>query len=418
MNRRDFIRLASFAGLAVGFGGLPRRAEAAGYGGPLWVMVHASGGWDPTALCDPKGMLSENDEDPVNKSFLQSEVGNAGAIRFAPVGYNQTFFEKHHSKLLVINGVDTETNSHDTGTRVTWSGKLAEGHPSFGALVAAALGRELPMGFLSAGGYDYTAGLVAPTRTGNIGALNRIAYPDRIDPNNPDSRYHTEATSQRIAAAQRERLQAMMERQRLPRIRNHMGMLYNARAGENELRRLTEFLPEQLDNSNNPMRRQAQVAIAGYKAGITVAANLSVGGFDTHGNHDATHIPRLQTLLEGVDFLFEEAELQGIADRMVVVIGSDFARTPGYNSGNGKDHWSITSMMLAGPGIPGGKVIGTTDERHRAIPVDPVTLQPNPNGVRIKPAHVHQALRKLAGIEDADVTRSFPVYEDPLPLFG
>lgn len=419
MDRRDFIKLASYAGLALSFPGLPRRAAAdTPYDGPLWVMVHASGGWDPTSLCDPKGALSETDSDPMNRSYLAADIGTVGNLRFAPVGGNQAFFEKHYRRLLVINGVDTETNSHDTGTRHVWSGKLAEGHPCFASLVAATVGREKPMSFLSSGGYDFTAGLVAPTRTGNMGALNRIAFPDLIDVNNPANRFHTEATSRRIAEAQRARLETMMAEQRLPRVRQQMSTLYNARAGENELRRLTEFLPATLDNSNNPMRRQAQVAIAGYRAGITVAANLSVGGFDTHGNHDASHIPRLTMLLEGVDFLLTEAENAGIGDRVVVVIGSDFGRTPGYNDGNGKDHWSITSMMLIGPGIPGNRVIGTTDERHRAINVNPSTLEPDPNGVRIKPAHVHRALRRLAGIESAETAARFPIYEDDLPLFG
>ena len=57
----------------------------------------------------------------------------------------------------------------------------------------------------------------------------------------------------------------------------------------------------------------------------------------------------MQRLLEGVDFLMEEIERQGLTDKVIVMIGSDFARTPWYNDGNGKDHWSITSMMLMGP---------------------------------------------------------------------
>ena len=417
MERRDFLKLAAYAGLALGAPALPRRAGAEPYGGPLWVMVHADGGWDPTSLCDPKGRLSDTEENPMNKSYLASEIGQAGNIRFAPVGGNQAFFEKHYGKLLVINGLDTETNSHDTGTRHVWSGKSGEGHPSLGALIAGSVGRERPMSFLTSGGYDYTAGLVAPTRTGNMGALTRLAYPDLMDPANAESRFHTAATTERIAAAQRARLEALMADQRLPRVREQMSMLYAARTGENELRRLTEFMPEQLDATNNPLKRQAQVAIAAYRAGVTVAANLNVGGFDTHGNHDQSHIPRLQLLLEGVDFLLDEAERVGVADRVVVVIGSDFGRTPGYNEGNGKDHWSITSMMLAGPGIPGNRVIGSTDERHRAITVNPQTLQPDPAGTRIKPVHVHRALRRLAGIEAGPAT-GFPVNGEDLPLFG
>lgn len=418
MERRDFLKMAAFAGLSVSLPAIPLRARANPYGGPLWVMIDANGGWDPTSLCDPKGRLSESEEDPMNKSYLASEIGQAGNIRFAPVGGNQAFFEKHYRKLLVLNGVDTETNSHDTGSRNTWSGKLNEGHPCFAALVAGAMAPEKPMSFLTSGGFDFTAGVVAPTRTGNMSALTRLAFPNRIDPSNVENRYHTDETMERIARTQRERLEALMRTEALPAKAARLSTLHTARLGENELKYLTEFLPAELDNSNNPLKRQAQVAIAGYRAGITISASLSYGGFDTHGNHDASHIPRLTALLEGIDFLLEEAERTGVADKLVVVVGSDFGRTPGYNPTNGKDHWSVTSMMLMGAGIPGNRVIGLTDERHRAISLNPATLNADPNGIRIKPAHVHQSLRRLAGIEQAETTKRFPIYEDALPLFG
>ena len=38
------------------------------------------------------------------------------------------------------------------------------------------------------------------------------------------------------------------------------------------------------------------------------------------------------------------AEQHGVADRMVVVIGSDFGRTNFCNSENGKDHWPSRSL--------------------------------------------------------------------------
>lgn len=420
MDRRDFLKLAAVTGLSVAFpwARSARAQESILYDGPFFVLVNAAGGWDPTSLCDPKGMLSEDDENPMNISYFADEIREAGAIRYAPVGYNETFFTKYASEILVLNGVDTSTNGHDSGSRHVWSGKLAEGHPSFGALVAAAKNRAAPMAFLSNGGYDLTVGLVAPTRSGNTSGLQRIAYPNRPNPNDPDSRFHTDATYERIRLAQKARLEAQMERAKLPRVKHAMGTLFTARVGEGEVRRLTDFLPEQLDNSPNPLRRQAQLALASYKAGLTVSANLNIGGFDTHGNHDATHIPRLALLLEDIDFLLEEAERLNVSDKVVVVVGSDFGRTPGYNAQAGKDHWSITSMLLLGPGIRGGRVIGATDERHRPKNIDPSTLAVSDGGIRLTPGHVHRALRRLAGIEESEAARQFPLPGEDLDLFS
>jgi hypothetical protein len=420
MDRRDFLKAAAFAGLAVStpLGRLTSaRAQVGTYQGPFWVMVNAGGGWDPTSFCDPKGRANEEDPDPMNMYFT-GDIETAGNISYAPVGGNNAFFQKYYNQLTVINGIDTQTVSHDGGSRHTWSGKLSEGHPSFGALLAGTMGRELPMSYISNGGFDITAGLVAPTRVGNVNALNRIAYPNRISDSNPDDRFHSPSTESRILRAQKARLERLQSKQQLRSYQHAMGELTVARSTKNELSLLSEYLPDPLDNSGNGLFRQSQLAIAAYKAGLAVSVNMSTGGFDTHGNHDANHIPRLQTLFEGVDFLMEEAQRQGVADRIVVVIGSDFGRTPGYNDGQGKDHWSITSMMFMGQGIPGNKVIGSTDGRHNPHKINPQTLAQDDNGVRIEPKHIHQQLRKLAGVHDHDNALRHPIGDDEMPLFG
>ncbi|MDQ7068439.1 MAG: hypothetical protein Q9M40_10960 [Sulfurimonas sp.] len=47
-----------------------------------------------------------------------------------------TFFDKYGSELLVVNGIDTQTNGHDAGRRYMMSGKLSEGFPALSALIA------------------------------------------------------------------------------------------------------------------------------------------------------------------------------------------------------------------------------------------------------------------------------------------
>ncbi len=317
----------------------------------------------------------------------------------------------------MINGIDTATNGHDSGTRNTWSGKLAEGYPSFAALAAGVLDPTRPLSFLSNGGYDMTGGLVAPTRVGSPTALTKLAYPNRINPDKPQERFHSVSVAERIAQARADRLARQRAKVRLPREASSMSMLYSARLGETNLKKLTEVLPAELDNSGNPLKRQAQLAVAAYKAKLAVSANLTIGGFDTHGNHDASHFPRLQQLLEGVDFLVQEAEKQGVADKLVIAIGSDFGRTPYYNDGNGKDHWSITSMMLMGPGIAGNRVVGASDELFKPKTVAADTLALDPAGIRITPEHVHRALRDLAGITGDPIEAGYPLSAEKLPLF-
>lgn len=380
MDRRKFLGLASFAGLSVasldalarpGSRGLLAPGEA--YRGPLVLTINARGGWDPTMLCDPRGAASDTDPDAVNHSYLARDIATtASGLRYAPLGREfQRFFETYERRLLVINGVDVGTHGHDEGARHTWSGRLEDGYPSFAALVAALHGGDRATGYLSFGGYDETAGAVARTRGADVRTPARAENYDRVDPRDGAIRFGAP-----------------------------LGTVYASRTGADELRALQRCLPT-LDEGPNPLIRQIQVALAAFRAGVTVAVNLELDGFDTHVDHDAEHVPLLAQLLGAVAFADQESERQGVADDLVILVGSEFGRAPEYNALHGKDHWPVTSVLAMGKGIAGGRVIGATSERYEALPVDPQTLRVSARGVRIEPKHVHRELRRLAGIAEA-----------------
>ena len=138
-----------------------------------------------------------------------------------------------------------------------------------------------------------------------------------------------------------------------------------------------------------------------FRTGVAVSADLFLGGFDTHDNHDRDHDWLLGSLTSGVDYLWEYAEIQGVADRLVVVIGSDFGRTNLYNSQRGKDHWPIGSYIFMEKGQTWtNRVVGLTDELHFAYAIDPRSLRRNDeDGTIIYPKHVHKALRRYLNIE-------------------
>lgn len=426
MERRNFLKLCGLAGMAVA---APVGAVRAGkgvwgtnapglavYEGKLFLMLNASGGWDPTLLCDPKGGGPDNPE-AINRTFDVGDIEEVGPFKVAPLEGHRAFFEKYQQDLLVINGIDMQTNGHDSGQRHFWSGSLTEGTPSFAALAAAASGPDLPMSYLSFGGYAETGGLVARTRSGNTNALARLAFPARQDPEDENSTFHSERARELILDARREREDELLGEASLYRRENSMNLLFAARTGAGELKKLQEYLPDEL--SQNQLERQAQVAIAAYRAGITVSANLSIGGFDTHGNHDDNHQPRMQSIVAGLDFVMEEAARQNVADKVVVVAGSDFGRTPRYNDGDGKDHWSVTSAVMMGAGISGNRVVGATDGGQTPLSVNASSLDLDDGGIRIEPKHIHHALRRLADIEESEGSSLYPVVSDELKgLFG
>lgn len=423
MKRRNFLQLAALTGMAVTVPSIVRDVEAdEPFAGPFLVAVHAGGGWDPTLMFDP----TLND----THTRLYTETGKVGNIPFAPIPLdleaineednpelanylmsNESFLNKFGGRLTVINGIDTTTNNHDSGRRAIWSGKLPEGYPSLGALVAATKAPSKPMAFVSGGGYDFTAGKVPVTRVGNTGALVRIARPNIVDVNDEDSdTYHTPDTWDRIARFQRERAEALQGKQQLPRIKASISELSLARAADNELTRLQ--LPDQLveapagDLQN--IMQQAQIAVAAFKAGIAVSANLNIGGFDTHGNHDVDQRRQQQKILGAINFLMDYAEAEGLGDKIIMIAGSDFGRTP-YNDNDGKDHHPVTSVLAMGPGIEGNRVVGSTTSDRLPNEVD---------GVVPTPEHLQIAMRKLLGVDDGSVAAEFPIGAEDLNLFG
>ena len=205
-----------------------------------------------------------------------------------------------------------------------------------------------------------------------------------------------------------------------PRLRNALSQFLNAKDGEALLSRLEDHIPENLvaftdaDGEWNPLLRQAQIAIAAYKSGLCVSCDLVAWGFDTHDNHDVDHATALQRLQNGIEYLWEEAERQGVAHKLKILVSSDFGRTPSYNDGNGKDHWPIGSaIFMAKNAAWGNRVIGATSSNHEVQSLNPQTLQVDNSaaGVVIQPKHIQYAMRQLAGIENHQTAQLFPLID-------
>jgi uncharacterized protein (DUF1501 family) len=185
-------------------------------------------------------------------------------------------------------------------------------------------------------------------------------------------------------------------------------MLYAAQVNSKAMARITPYIPK--ENPKGRLAQQAEIALASFKAGVCVSANLSIGQFDSHANNDPDQMKLIPEFLEGIAYVLRRAEELKIREKLVVVIQSEMGRTPTYNNGNGKDHWSIGSIMFLGPGIKGNRVIGATDDKQFGVALNPQTLAlDKEKGIRVRPEHIHEALRQFAGIADHAFSKKFPL---------
>ena len=434
MKRRDVLKslVAVTAGVSTGFR-LPL-AHADDYTGKLFVFVQAEGGWDPTCFCDPK--INTPGEPDITHWSEGEDVRQAGNIPYAPFANNESFFEKYYDRMLVINGVDAQTNSHDVGVTHNWSGRNSEGFPTTTALLAAHYGAAMPAPYLSFGGYSRTAGVTRYTRLDNPDLLRNIAVPEATP---GDDRYVTEEDWDALQAYGTETARRLVAEPNLMPGAVYRSALYRSAMADSGLKRLADAIPleDQLEPNEDSgaiqgsgnqygsdLRRQAQLAVLGFQTSVAVSADLILGGFDTHTTHDPDAEWLLGNLADSVDYLWDYAEVQGVADRLVVVIGSDFARTNFYNAQDGKDHWPIGSFVVMEKHQSWtNRVVNGTDALQFALKVNPTTLKRDEtSGTIIYPKHVHKALRRYLGIDQSagavrypfNNTEDFVFFETPV----
>jgi hypothetical protein len=101
---------------------------------------------------------------------------------------------------------------------------------------------------------------------------------------------------------------------------------------------------------------------------------LTYGGWDMH-NSNTTGMRRLMPALDqALATLLKDLEQRGILERTVVMVSSEFGRTPKINNNAGRDHWpKVFSVMLAGGGIKGGVIHGTSNSTASEPDTNPVS---------------------------------------------
>ena len=97
-------------------------------------------------------------------------------------------------------------------------------------------------------------------------------------------------------------------------------------------------------------------------------------------------IPSLDLALSA---LLDDLKTRGLLDETLVVVMGEFGRTPKLNTASGRDHWPrVFSVLLAGGGVAGGRVIGASDATAESPADRPVT-----------PADLARTIYTLLGID-------------------
>ncbi len=119
------------------------------------------------------------------------------------------------------------------------------------------------------------------------------------------------------------------------------------------------------------------------------------GGWDMHDNYFAIMQDRHGWMFDqALSALLDDLDERGLLDSTLVVAVGEFGRTPKINDKAGRDHWNyVYSALIAGGGVQGGRVVGSSD-KHAERPVERPTT----------PADLGATILSAMGITAADIT--------------
>jgi Protein of unknown function (DUF1501) len=149
------------------------------------------------------------------------------------------------------------------------------------------------------------------------------------------------------------------------------------------------------------------------QAGVTFV-EVREGGWDNHQNVNDNVTKKAAAVDPGFGSLVADLKMRGMLDKTLVIWMGEFGRTPKINPNAGRDHFPrVFSVALAGGGIKGGQVIGSsTDDGNgvkdrpvgvtdlmasfcKALQIDPKKENISPQGRPIKIVDGGQAVKEL-----------------------
>ncbi len=380
VTRRDCIKLG--LGALIG-GGLVDALRLRGLGGAAaghkaktsCILIWMDGGPSHYETFDPKpGAPKEirGDYKPIQTSVP--------GIQFAEP---MTKLAAIADKLAIVRSIQHNQGNHGAGnhymmtgapTRIpVGCGAFVSFHPSLGSVVAKDRGsdRGMPPYFsmplmARSGGPNFLGARYAP-----------FVVPD--DPNRDGFRVRDVVSPKEIGAERHDDRRGL--RARIDRFRR-----FTDEAAGDPVLALDEYYEQGYDLVSSP-EAQAAFNLGGEPAEIRDAygrhpfgqrallarrlveagvpfVTLQEGGWDHHSKIFDGLSKKLPPFEGAIAALITDLERRGLLDTTLVVALGEFGRTPKINKDGGRDHWSSAmSVMFAGCGTPGGRVIGATDAR-------------------------------------------------------
>ena len=412
ISRRQWLERTAKATLGVGM--LPLLSEAvaaapSGKGRRL-IYLYMAGGMTHLDTFDVK---PDSKETQGQTSAIGTGVPGVQLSEYLPS------LAKRMKDIAVIRSMTTQTADHEQGEylmRTSYESIATERHPSLGPWMQKLRGRQnktLPDTVL----------IGSPARHPAAGFLDPTYSPLPIgDPlkgleNTAAPSYLTESSFEKRMALINQFDKKFREKYPLKSVKGYSDFYDEATSlltsGELKAFDLKEEKADVRDRYGNDPFGQGCLLARRLIENNVQCVEVTLGGWDMHNTlwENGTLPTRAGIMDKAVGALLADLEEKGLLSKTVVVLTTEFGRSPAINYNAGRDHHPAAfSAMVAGAGIKGGQVYGQSDKRGHAVEKDGVS-----------PADLNATVAEALGLPRDEVVHSptgrpFKVAGDGSPL--
>lgn len=383
------------------------------------VWINMGGGWDILEITDPKPASTSGIDMMYDWGAARNLVGGGPNDKIGRWLSNTAAIGQD---VVVVRGLNMGTTSHMAGAVYMDTGVLSNSGnvnaASIPAIVASESAATIPIIQLN-GGMDplIDRGLLSPVSVVRAQNLNlyRSMYPaskEALDQKQMLLNYLSASVERAKAkTGDYDRLKAVSSAQ--GKIQTQFADDVGSKLALTDADRAA-FKVNAPRTVNGGMMDAFALSLKLLKNNLVTCLNLGVGGFDTHANQERM----MQPVVESFDFLLAkfvtELKAANQLDNTLIVLYSDFGRTPKVNNNSGRDHWPVGGALMLGGGILGGRVVGATDDNLRALSINKETGAAEANGAfTLSPSNLGGAILELT--LGSTYTTTYRTYLESIP---
>jgi hypothetical protein len=428
MTRRDLLKVGTvgFLGLSLPeFLALKAHADSAG--GKVAsgkrkskevsvIMLWMAGGPSHVDTFDPKPKADTKIKGP----FEAVETNVSGVF----IGEHLPKLARQMDKMAILRSVSHGDGAHERAEHYMQTGYLplpTLEFPSYGSVIAHEKGvqNNLPaymqvLGGANGQGAGFLGGSYNPFYAGNPGDPNYrvgdLQLPGGVTQARLDRRRRLLGAIDSLKGAKSDAIKSM------DTFTDRAYGLVTSKASQEAFELGKEDAKLRDEYGRNGFGQSCLLARRLVESGVRFVT-ITMGGWDMHSNvFPSLQNGMLPSLDQGFATLLRDLKDRGMLETTLVVWMGEFGRTPELNMNQGRDHWpNAMSVVMAGGGVKGGQVIGSTDEQgmgpassivhvediaaslYHSVGLDPNKEYITPTGRPIKLANEGTVIRQLFG---------------------